>query len=192
MTSLLRSARKWSGLTQAEVAAAAGLSQPVVSIYERGLRDPTLGTLRRLLAGTDHTLVVDAARRVGGPGYVPMSAADLAQELVGVSRQRRKRLVLEFLRGHQEESVSDRRGLIADTPPSVDPAWDALLAACAEHLAVADADRAPAWCFESSGFLAKAWFWDDVPSLRRRALLTAPASFRRRNVWIDRSELEAV
>lgn len=121
-----------------------------------------------------------------------MSAADLASEMAVSPGARRKRLVLEFLRGHQEEPVADRRALIADEPPPVDHQWDALLAACAEHLAVADADRPPPWCFEASRFLRRAWFWDDLATLRRRALLTAPASFRRRNVWLDRADLEAV
>jgi uncharacterized protein len=47
---LLRSVRRRRGLTQAEVAARAGTSQPVVSAYEHDRRDPTVGTLRKLVA----------------------------------------------------------------------------------------------------------------------------------------------
>jgi transcriptional regulator with XRE-family HTH domain len=49
---LLQIARRRRGLSQAEVAARAGTSQPVISAYERGRRDPTTGTLRRLIGAT--------------------------------------------------------------------------------------------------------------------------------------------
>jgi transcriptional regulator with XRE-family HTH domain len=47
---LLEHVRRRSGLTQHELARRAGTSQPVISAYERGHRDPTYGTLRRLVA----------------------------------------------------------------------------------------------------------------------------------------------
>lgn len=47
---LLREARRRKGLSQAELAARAGTSQPVISAYENGRRDPTTRTLRRLVA----------------------------------------------------------------------------------------------------------------------------------------------
>ncbi len=49
---LLKRARIRQGLTQAAVARRAGTSQPVVSAYEHGRRDPSLVTLRRLVAAT--------------------------------------------------------------------------------------------------------------------------------------------
>lgn len=53
---LLRSARVRRGLSQAQVARRAGTSQPVISAYERGHRDPTTETLRRLVAATGERL----------------------------------------------------------------------------------------------------------------------------------------
>ena len=53
---LLRIARQRRGLSQAELAARAGTSQPVISAYERGRRDPTTGTLRRLVAAAGERL----------------------------------------------------------------------------------------------------------------------------------------
>ena len=49
---LIRRARIRRGLTQARLARNAGTSQPVVSAYEHGRRDPSLETLRRLIAAT--------------------------------------------------------------------------------------------------------------------------------------------
>ncbi len=51
-SALLIQARKRAGITQAEMARRAGTSQPVISAYERGRRDPSIETLRRLVQAT--------------------------------------------------------------------------------------------------------------------------------------------
>lgn len=53
---LLRTARLKAGLTQAEVARRAGMTQPVVAAYEAGRRQPTLPMLQKLLAAADYEL----------------------------------------------------------------------------------------------------------------------------------------
>jgi transcriptional regulator with XRE-family HTH domain len=57
---LLRSTRAAHGLTQAELARRARTSQPVISAYERDRRDPTVGTLRRLIAAGGRRLRLEA------------------------------------------------------------------------------------------------------------------------------------
>jgi len=58
---LIRAVRRRRGLSQAELAARAGTSQPVVSAYEHGRRDPSFATLAKLIeAGGEH-LRIDAA-----------------------------------------------------------------------------------------------------------------------------------
>jgi transcriptional regulator with XRE-family HTH domain len=47
--SLLREARRRSGLSQRELARRAGITQPVVAAYESAKRQPTFPTLLRLL-----------------------------------------------------------------------------------------------------------------------------------------------
>ena len=58
---LVRTARLRRGLTQAELATRTGTSQPVISAYENGGRDPSIGTLARLVAGTGSRLVLGVA-----------------------------------------------------------------------------------------------------------------------------------
>lgn len=53
---LLRTARRRRSLSQATLADRAGTSQPVISAYENGHRDPTTRTLRRLLAAAGERL----------------------------------------------------------------------------------------------------------------------------------------
>ena len=61
---LIKSVRRRHGLTQAELARRAGTSQPVVSAYERGHRDPTYTTLRKLVeAGGERLQITASASR---------------------------------------------------------------------------------------------------------------------------------
>ncbi len=55
---LLRTARQQAGLSQAEVAGRAGVTQSVVSAYESGARQPSLPTLVRLIEATGSHLEV--------------------------------------------------------------------------------------------------------------------------------------
>ena len=48
---LIRLARDMANMTQAELAAAAGVTQQSISAYETGRKEPTLPTLKRMLAG---------------------------------------------------------------------------------------------------------------------------------------------
>ena len=59
---MIRRARAEAGLTQAQVAARAGVPQPTMSDYERGQHEPTAANLRRLLAACGMRLEVVAAR----------------------------------------------------------------------------------------------------------------------------------
>ena len=80
---LLLLARQRSGLSQTEVARRAGTSQPVISAYERARRDPTVSTLRRLVAATGNELEL----RLASPSSSvppPASLEEHAERLVDV------------------------------------------------------------------------------------------------------------
>jgi transcriptional regulator with XRE-family HTH domain len=57
---LLRQVRREKGLTQRELAARAGTSQPVISAYEHDRRDPTFCTLHRLVAAAGAQLRLES------------------------------------------------------------------------------------------------------------------------------------
>ena len=57
---LIRAVRRRQGLTQADLARRAGTSQPVISAYEHGRRDPTYETLRKLVEAGGERLQLDA------------------------------------------------------------------------------------------------------------------------------------
>ena len=53
---LIRLARDKAGMTQTQLATNAGVSQQAISAYETGRKDPTVETLRRLVAGAGFEL----------------------------------------------------------------------------------------------------------------------------------------
>lgn len=55
---LLRQARRQAGISQAELARRAGVPASMVSAYERNLRQPSLGTLMRLVHAAGYALRV--------------------------------------------------------------------------------------------------------------------------------------
>jgi transcriptional regulator with XRE-family HTH domain len=59
-SALIRKARADCALTQAELAARAGISQSAIARLERPGSNPTIETLARLIAATGHTLELTA------------------------------------------------------------------------------------------------------------------------------------
>lgn len=101
----------------------------------------------------------------------------------------RWRLVAEFLEEYRHEPPVVRLTLLSPEPPSVgDPHWDVFLAALAEHLAAKDGQAGPPWT--ESRQLHRFWFPFNTPAARVDAFVHAPASFRRRGVFIHPQELE--
>jgi transcriptional regulator with XRE-family HTH domain len=66
---IIRAVRRRQGLTQAELARRAGTSQPVISAYEHGRRDPSYQTLRKLVEAGGERLHLAAVR--AGPDLPP-------------------------------------------------------------------------------------------------------------------------
>jgi hypothetical protein len=123
-------------------------------------------------------------------GYRAASIAVLARWLAAAGDEAtRWRLVAEFLEEYRHEAVPSRFDLLADEPtPTGDERWDVLLAGLAEHLAARDGRAGPAWSEDRR--LDVIWFPFDTAAARVDAFVHAPASFRRRGVFVAPQELE--
>ena len=80
---LITAVRRRRGLTQADLAERAGTSQPVISAYERGHRDPTYRTLQKLVAAGGEVLRIDATMPVDDLDP-PVDLAEHARRLIDV------------------------------------------------------------------------------------------------------------
>jgi hypothetical protein len=121
--------------------------------------------------------------------YRPMTLVDLAGHLSrAVDDALRWRLIAEFLEEYGWEPAPARLDLLADEPMTTgSERWDVFLAALAEHLALGDHRRAPAWAEERT--LATFWFPFNTPAARADAIVHAPVAFRRRGVYVAPQEL---
>jgi transcriptional regulator with XRE-family HTH domain len=87
---LVRSAREAAGLSQAELAARIGTTQPVVSRWERGHDEPRLSTLARIARACDLRLdvrlAVDSVDRAQIRQQLALSPEQRIASVVNVSR----------------------------------------------------------------------------------------------------------
>jgi transcriptional regulator with XRE-family HTH domain len=96
---LVREARNRQSISQAQLALRAGTSQHAVSLIERGLRQPSLDTLERLLLVTGH--------RLGGALEVVATEEDPVHLAAGQRHDAGDRLAQAFAWG---EFAHDLRG----------------------------------------------------------------------------------
>jgi predicted nucleotidyltransferase/DNA-binding XRE family transcriptional regulator len=85
---LIRAARTRARLSQTDLARRVGVTQPVISAYELGRREPGVVTLSRLIAATGHELVVEARPT---PGMRP----GLPDSRLGRCLRRNRRAIVE-------------------------------------------------------------------------------------------------
>lgn len=102
----------------------------------------------------------------------------------------RLRYFFEFMRGAEAAGPAALR--LIDTEPALTGSmrFDALLGAAAEHIATQQGEPGPLWTVTTDRFLPDAWWVSDLPSGRALALVGAPASFRRRGIYLDRHDLK--
>ncbi len=99
--------------------------------------------------------------------------------------------IREFLDDFYAADAAERGGLIAGRPELLgDRRFDAYLAALAEHLSVHYDLPCPRWVAEPERFLDQWWFPTTFKSLHAMALVQSPASFRRRGIFVDDTELQ--
>lgn len=70
-SAVIQEARRRSGLSQAELARRAHVSQPVISAYESGRREPGLSMLTKLVEASGHTLSLDLVADPDTPPGLP-------------------------------------------------------------------------------------------------------------------------
>ena len=122
---VLRHARLQAGMSQAELARRAGVSQPVISAYEGGHREPGLEMLRKLVEASGHDLTITLDRRPERPRGLPDTPR-------GRSLRRHRRALIAMAAHHDatnlrvfgsvargEDSPSSDVDLLVDLGPRV-------------------------------------------------------------------------
>jgi len=106
MSNPVRSLRLQAGLTQEELAARAGTSQPTIAAYEASVKSPTLATLKRMAAALDFDVVVSFV-----PGLTREDRRSLAyHESVAVALRKDPEAGLALARKNLERAMQVQPG----------------------------------------------------------------------------------
>jgi len=190
-TTLIRDARQAAGITQVELAAKAGTTQPAVAAYESGARAPSLATLERLLDACEYDVEVRANPRVRrGAASLADLAQTITEDLERGGEQDALRLLFGFADDFRGSSRAGRWALIREEPPPTgDARFDAALAGVAELFAIEGALVAPAWV---NDFVEPWWFVASRPEFHAYTLANTPAVLARHGVFMAREVFDRV
>jgi transcriptional regulator with XRE-family HTH domain len=186
----LRQERLASGLTAAQIAYAAGTSEPNIAAYERGDKNPNPATeerIRRLLrAGATSPIFVNKLMTV------PAAAAGVRHGITdGWSTADLLRVVRECLSNSRWVTTEADVAAFFSAPSTTgDRRWDALLAGAVEDLCIRSGRPVPAWT--NGHALATFWFVGDNRAFDAYALARSPLSLKIRGVMIDPDSLVSV
>ena len=109
----------------------------------------------------------------------------------GNALRNRDAMLREFLDEYYLAPAANRAGMLEEEPPLLpdDDRANAYYAAVAEHLAMNDGMRAPAWVQSKARFLRRPFFPAGLESLKATLLVESPSAFRRRMIFVDRNPL---
>jgi transcriptional regulator with XRE-family HTH domain len=188
-STLLRSARLTSGISQGDLAARTKTSQPDISTIEAGKRTPTVDTLERLLRQTGHRIIA-----VPGVGPDAIETAErLSIALKTYSTDSALRAFLDYSDSLRRAEGVDRVVLtVAEPYPTGSRAWDAALAALVDYWLSKSRLPKPGWISSPRRTLPE----PESPQLGTYDLdpdrANVPVEFLRRNVLLERATLESV
>lgn len=141
---LLRRARLAARLSQAELAARAGTTQSVVSVYESGRRQPSLPMLASLVEATGSRLDISLTPAVERPAAL----ADRVREQAGAIREAASKAGVSLLGlfgsvARREDHLGSDVDLLIDVPDGVGLFALGRLEAELQHLLDAEIDLVP-------------------------------------------------
>lgn len=182
---LARTARERAELSMRALAERSGVAYTTVWRIEHGQIDPTVGTLRKLLAGAGQQLELDS-HDADIPRLTTLSDA-WHRDGRGQDRPdwTRLRALLDVLSLHPELRGS---AIIARPAPSGSAFMDNLLAAIAEKLSDDAGLARPGWT-KTIPVLNEPWFSPATPRIRAAAEGATPPQFAARRIAMTGNSL---
>jgi hypothetical protein len=160
-------------------------------LFRANLRSPLATDILRLTVKPSRTMSRMPASRASREAQKrrPRSLHEAATWGHGLGN--RDAMLREFLDEFYLAPASARAGMLDEEPPLVpdDPRANAYYAAVAEHLAMTNGLRAPAWVHGKTRFLRRAFFPAGLESLKATLLVESPPAFRRRMIFVEREPL---
>ena len=191
---LIRQGRLAAGLTQAELAEAAGTSQPTLAAYEAGRAEPRIATLARLLDAAGCDLVVESRPRVRrGAMTISEAAISVGEMVEGEGPRKAWRALLDFVDDFRGSSTAGRVWLVTASPaPTGHRGLDAGIAGLIEFLCEEGDIPYPAWTDETERFVEPWWFVSGLRGFQAMALRDTPVPLARHGVFVNEGAFDRV
>lgn len=185
-SALLRTARQRRGVSQRQLALAAGDSQPGIAAIESGAHDTTLSRIEHLLAPLGQRLTLLPTR--SRPAWE--AAASVAAALARSDLNSAWREIIQLSDDLVREPPAIRVALAVSPPlPVGDRRYDALLAGIVDHRLTEDGLPRPDWLDDPHFSLDQAWDVEVLPELRASARANTPGAIARHGVYLAAAEL---
>lgn len=162
------------------------MPQPSLATIETGKRDPGSSTIDRLLGATGHRIIAIPTLRASAADTAAAVEAALA---VGNDSAAFRSLIQLCDDLSAEEGPVRIALCLTAAPLTGDRRYDAFIAATVEHYLAVLELPVPSWTSEPARFARPIWFVAGIPGFEADAYVTAPSSFVRHGVLINRSEL---
>jgi y4mF family transcriptional regulator len=191
----IRALRRSLGLTQAELAARAGVGRQWLVAVERGHERAEIGKVAAVLAALGHTFAIHRAPDPPAPRRTWLTTGDVAEAIrddldandTDFALRTLGRAVADFRRLIDPDDVAT---FLAEPPSTGDHRWDTLVAATISRECRLAGIEAPSWT--KTVPLASWWFPVFDPILTARTMQRTPVDFSTRGIWLDSRALEVV
>jgi transcriptional regulator with XRE-family HTH domain len=194
VATLIRTARRQSGLTQAELARRSGTSQPTLATYESGRAVPRLDTLARLFKHSGHELVLSLTPQVRRGAVSIRQVAEEIHSIVteeGTSGAWRR--LLDFVDDFRGSSTAGQRWLVEEAAPlSGDARFDAAIAGIVDLLCTEVHIDPPAWTGQPQRFSEPWWFVSGLRNFEAMAMRDTPVALARHGVFVNEGAFDRV
>lgn len=179
--------RKREGVPGTLVAQRAGTGASNIYAIEHGRRDPSASTLERIAEAAGVRLLAFPAQ---GAAFVSETAALLRERAVSGDNAAAYRQLIQISDDIERVTPTTASLLAYIQPPQIDPGWEAAIAGVVEWQLTQKGAPRPEW-LRSYG-LGVDRRWEPLPAGYEIDPIDVPEPLRRRNVWIQQSELDSV
>lgn len=186
---LIKESREAAGLTQRDLAASSGISQPTIAAFETGSRDVTTSTFDRLVHGLGLQVSVLPA------GYLTAArtAVLVAKKIEREGGARAEVLVLQLADDLAAAEPALRGALtITPAPPTGDKRFDAWIAGLVEYRLEEVGIAPPNWVRGERRSLGEEWIVGGVTALADLVRSETPEPLLRRGVLLSEADLVSV
>ena len=189
IASLIKESRKQAGLSIRDLAKIANISPSTVHLMEKGENNPTLESVKEVLAACGSLLKVEAYPDYGTNVFGLVRS--IQQDIENNNTEWVVRKTAFFVsRSLRKSKIELLRYLIMEPPSTGDKKWDCFIAGVVEWIMhQSQVNFEGTWITQSEYYLGYGWWVTKRESLKAWSYANTPMSLKSRGIYIDRESL---